>query len=100
MYVGATPYEASTLIPAINTWYHVALVRYSGTTKLYVDGTAVPGLSQADTNNYTRQYLTVGGWYSTAYLLNGYISNFRVTRFARYTSDFNTNLPSGPFPIG
>jgi hypothetical protein len=96
-FIGTTAYEATSLIPSINTWYHVAMVRYSGTTKLYVDGTAVPGLSQADTNNYTKQYLTIGGWFGTGNLLDGYIDDFRVSRFARYTANFTA--PTAPFPV-
>ena len=70
-----------------NTWYHTAVVRNSGTTKLYVNGTEV--ISVADTNNYTGTYMVIGGYYDTSYLHNGYIDDLRITRgYARYTSNF------------
>ena len=71
-----------------NTWYHFAMVRNSGALKLYVNGTAVITIA-SDTTNYTCSNLVVGGYYSTTYLLNGYIDDFRITKgVARYTSNF------------
>ena len=85
MFAGTTQYT-HTGLPQINTWYHVAMVRNSGTTKLYVDGTEY--LSASDTTNYTDTYFIIGGWYSTSYLMDGYIDEFRISRKARYTSNF------------
>ena len=62
------------------------MVRNSGTTKLYVDGTEY--LSASDTTNYTDTYFIIGGWYNTDYLMDGYIDEFRMTLKARYTSNF------------
>ena len=77
----------STVTYSTNTWYHVALVRNSGTTRLYVDGTSV--ISQSDTTNYTGGNICIGGFYSTSFLMYGYIDDFRVTRgIARYTATF------------
>lgn len=73
--------------PANNTWYHVAVVRNSGTTKVYLDGVSV--MSVTDTANYTGTFLGIAGIYSTAYLMNGYIQDLRITRgHARYTANF------------
>ncbi len=86
IYYGTT-YTQSGVVPTTGVWYHTAYVRSSGTTKLYVNGTSV--ISVADTTNYTDQYFTIGGWYSTAFLLNGYIDDFRITKgYARYTTTF------------
>lgn len=76
-----------------NTWHHLAVVRSSSVTKLYLDGiletTVGTAGSIADTYDYTGTYLIVGGYYSTSYLFNGYIDDFRITRgYARYTSTF------------
>ena len=68
------------------TWYHVALVRSSGTLKLYIDGTSAYSVS--DTNNYTGTYLAIGGSYSTSFLMTGHIDEFRVSNSARYTANF------------
>ena len=85
MFAGTTQYT-HTGLPSTNTWYHVAMVRNSGTTKLYVDGTEY--LSASDTTNYTDTYFIIGGWYNTDYLMDGYIDEFRMTLKARYTSNF------------
>ena len=78
---------------ATSTWTHVALVRSSGVTKLYINGsldtTVGTAGSIADTTSYTMQYIVVGGYYSTAYLWNGYVSNLRIVKgTAVYTSNF------------
>ena len=86
MFAGTTQYT-HTVTPGINTWYHVAQVRYSGTTKLYIDGVSV--LSASDSTDYDDTYFIVGGWYSTDYLMDGYIDDFRITQGkARYTTNF------------
>jgi hypothetical protein len=87
IYHGTTFTQSTGNVPAINTWYHTAIVRSSGTTKLYVNGVSI--ISVADTTNYTDQYFTIGGWYSTGFLFNGYIDDLRITRgVARYTANF------------
>ena len=85
LFWGTTQLTHST-VPATNTWYHVAMVRHSGTTKLHIDGTLI--LQVADSTDYTDTYFTVGGWYNTDYLMDGYIDDFRITHKARYTSNF------------
>ena len=87
-YNGANQITGSTL--TINTWNHIALVRYSGVTKLYINGVQ-SGSSYTDTNNYTSGVNTgiVGGFYDGSASWNGYIDDFRITRgIARYTSNF------------
>ena len=73
---------------ATNTWYHIALVRNSGTINFYVDGTSVN--SESDTNDYSGVYLAIGGYYSTSFLLTGNIDEFRISNTARYTANFTT----------
>ena len=68
-------------------WYHVALVRNSGTTSLYINGTKIH--STTDNTNYNGTYIVIGGYYSTSYLLDGSLSNFRVVKgTAVYTDSF------------
>jgi hypothetical protein len=79
------------------TWYHIAFVRSSGTLKLYIDG--VFDSSSSDTRNYNAVgELWVGqvpenvsgrAW-------NGYIDEFRISKFARYTANFS--VPTAAFP--
>ena len=88
---GATGSSSFSL--SLNNWYHVALVRSSGVTKLYVDG--VEKMSTTDTYDYQGTNLAIGGYYSTSNLMNGDISNFRVVKgTAVYTSSFTP--PTAP----
>ena len=76
-----------------NTWYHLAYVRASSVLKLYVNGTSVASVS--DTYNYDGTTLCIGGYYTTSYLMNGNISNFRIVKgTALYTSNFTS--PTSP----
>jgi hypothetical protein len=86
-YVGADRITGSTL--SANTWYHIALVRYSGTTKLYVNGVQ-SGASYDDTNNYALNTGSprIGAAFNNTVSVNGYIDDFRISRFARYVSNF------------
>tara|TARA_B100000965_G_scaffold66159_1_gene51858 strand:+ start:4363 stop:6408 length:2046 start_codon:yes stop_codon:yes gene_type:complete len=95
IYRGTTWDEpVSSQVPSTNTWYHMALVRNSGTVKLYIDGAVM--VSATDTTNYTDTYFVIGGWYSTGYLMHGRIDEFRITHKARYTSTFD--VPTEAFP--
>jgi hypothetical protein len=73
-----------------NTWYHVAVVRYSGTTKLYVNGTQ-EGSSYTDSNTYltgTQRPLIGNGW-DGGYALYGYLEEVRISKgIARWTTNF------------
>jgi hypothetical protein len=85
IYYGGTQANGGTQ-PSLNTWYHTALVRSGTSLKLYVNGVAT--ITVTDTTNYTGTFLTVGGYYSTSYLMAGYIDDFRITKYARYTANF------------
>ncbi len=82
-------------------WYHIAVSRGSGSTRLFVNGTQ-SGSTYADTNNYTIAPLGVGTYWEagapfTTSTLNGYIDDLRITRgYARYTANFTA--PSTAFP--
>lgn len=76
---------------AVNTWYHVAVVRNGNDYNIYRDGTSIA----SGTNSYSQSQLTEGisVGYSTAsgsnLYLNGFISNARVVNgTAVYTSSF------------
>lgn len=85
-YANTVAYGSAT---STQTWIYLALVRSSGSLKLYINGTADATFgTKTDTTNYTGQNLCVGGYYSTAYLWNGYIDDLRVTKYARYTTNF------------
>lgn len=93
---GADRITSSAL--SAQTWYHVAIVRSSGSTKLYINGTQ-SGSTYTDTNNYVGPNFWLGAYppNPVANLLNGYIDDFRVTKSAVYTSNFTP--PSGPLRL-
>lgn len=75
-----------------NTWYHFAVVRQSGITKVYRDGT-LRGSQITDTNNITENATTfvVGNTntFATNAAFVGYITNFRFIKgLAVYTGNF------------
>jgi hypothetical protein len=88
IYVGGQgSITGSSFALSVNTWYHTAVVRNSGTTKLYINGTEE--ISVSDTYNYTGTYMAIGGYYSTTYLHTGHIRDVRVIKgTAQYTSAF------------
>jgi hypothetical protein len=78
----------SEATPSATTWIHFAYVRTSGVIKIFIDGSQI-GSDIAFTGDYKANgILTIAGYYSTSYLLNGYIDSYRVTLKARYTSNF------------
>ena len=74
--------------PHPGQWYHVALVRHSSKTSLYINGELKIGPID-DTTNYNFDDMLIGGYYSNNYGLDGQISNFRIVKgSAVYTSSF------------
>ena len=70
------------------SWNHIALVRHSAVTTLYLNGNKI-GSHSSDTRNLSGTYLGIGGYYSSSYTMDGFISNFRVVKgTAVYTSSF------------
>ena len=93
---GGDSRNSSSVTPSTSTWYHTAVVRTSGTIKVFVDGTQVVS-DFTDTTDFTdRDSLVIGGFFSTDYLLDGYIDEFRISHVARYTSNFTA--PTTEFP--
>ena len=88
-------FKPGTTSPVIGTWYHVAVVRSSGTTKLYVNGTS-EATSTTAINGGTNWRIghTISGNTASTYYLLGYISNFRVVTSAVYTTNFTP--PTAP----
>jgi hypothetical protein len=81
---------------ATGQWYHIALCRSSGSTRLFIDGVQ-SGSTYSDPNNYgggSAAPLGIGTFWSggspyTLSTLNGYISNVReVKGTALYTTTF------------
>ena len=87
IYANDTSTAMSTKV-ITDQWVHLAVVRDSGTTKLFVNGNQ-DATTISDSRNYSGTYLAVGGYYSSSYLWVGYIQDFRVYKgVAKYTSNF------------
>jgi hypothetical protein len=94
-----TYYQNGTLIVSSiavtqDDWTHVALVRNSGTTTLYVGGAS--GGTYADSIDFTAPYVDIGGtFFATDLWLTGQISNLRMVKgTAVYTTPFTP--PTAP----
>lgn len=99
IYANGTSYQAPNNTLPYNSWTHFAIVRSSNVTKLYANGSLVTSIGSSgsitDNTNYTGLYVAVGGYYSTSYLMTGYVSNFRIVKgTAVYTSNFTP--PTAP----
>ena len=76
-------------------WYHIAVARSSGTTKMFKNGTQI-GSDYSDSNNYTSSVLELGQRsVSDGLEFNGKLSNVRVVLgTALYTANFD--VPTAP----
>ncbi len=92
---GGDSRKYSSVTPSAHAWHHTAVVRTSGTIKVFVNGTQVISDFTDSTDFSDRDSLVIGGFYSTTYLLDGYISGFRYVKgTAVYTSAFTP--PTAP----
>lgn len=81
---------------SINTWYHIALSRNSGSSRLFVNGTQV-GSTYADSGNYTSSPLIYAANYPLNFPMQGYMDEARLTiGVGRYTTNFTP--PVSAFP--
>jgi len=83
---------------SINTWYHIAIVRYGNTVKCYINGTAeATTLDVTGQDFHSKAALMIGNTpvnFATEGL-NGWIDEFRISKVARWTSNFTP--PSEPY---
>jgi hypothetical protein len=78
-------------------WTHCALVRSSGVFKYYADGTAIgsPWSNASDISGST-EGVSIGRWNpATNGDFTGWIDEFRISKVARWTSDFTA--PTAPY---
>lgn len=86
---------SGTFTPSLNTWYHLACTRNSGTIRLFVDGVQISSASNS-LNYTTTENLSIGRSHSDNFL-NGYTDDIRITKgVARYTTTFTP--PSAQLP--
>ena len=91
----------STVIPTINVWTHLALVRYNGTISLFINGVSKVTASAGTTALQTTTSSFYVGYYpyfsSGARSFSGYVDDVRLTKMARYTT--STFTPPTSIPI-
>lgn len=93
--VGLVLYVFNTLqlsvpnVLTVNAWTAVALVRYAGTTKVYINGVAQSS-TWADTTSYLAYDPVIGtdDYAHGGLQMNGCLDEFRVSNVARYTSNY------------
>jgi hypothetical protein len=83
---------------ATGQWYHVAVARASGSTRMYVNGTQV-GSTYLDSTNYTSSSAPIIGALFDGYSMNGFIDELRITvgNNRGYTGSTIT-VPTAAFP--
>lgn len=87
---GGSGVTVSETAPSLNTWFHWACVRSSGTIRLYINGVSTTSTGSA-TANINSTYMTIGREMVnyTNYYWVGNISNVRAVKgTAVYTSNF------------
>lgn len=92
--INDTTLQVSSTAFTLNTWTHFALVRYSSVYYLYINGVLATSTASLGTQNYTSSMLIIGAHMNppTVQMYTGYIDDFRVTKYARYTSSFTPPL--------
>jgi len=87
---GSTVAWLSSGITSTNTWYHIAVVRRSGTTTIYTQGSSV-GNSSAYTQSNLATTMKIGAaTAAVGFLINGWMDEFRISKgIARWETDFN-----------
>jgi hypothetical protein len=93
LYVNGAYVITTTLTISIGAWSHVAVSRFNGSTKVFINGTQ-SGVTYTDTNNYgTTKPLSIGSSYTSDSHFVGYISNIRIVKgTAVYTTAFTPSL--------
>jgi len=83
---GSTRIDGSASPLSLNTWHHIAVSRFNGWTRLFVDGTQV-GSTYRDLNDYgDTKPIKFGGNYLGTELFTGHIDDIHVTRESLYQS--------------
>lgn len=85
---GGTDWTTTTTC-SLNAWSHIAIVKSSNQTQIYVNGVGV-ATSFADTRTYASRPLTIGNSYqnTSGNGYTGYLDDLRISTNARYTNNF------------
>jgi len=97
--VGVRSTISATNVFTLNTWHHVALVQYSDTLVVYVDGVVeitIDPMAQNIDNDIPFYVGAFNAAITSPWI--GWIDEFRVSKgIARWTEDFSGSLPSSEY---
>ncbi|MBW9113164.1 LamG domain-containing protein [Rhizobium cauense] len=92
----------STTALVAGTWYHIAVSRVSGTTRMFVNGVK-EGVDYVDGGNYVAPptAIWIGCDYTGAGNPNGNIEEYRISKIGRYAANFTpAAVPYSVDPAG
>lgn len=81
---GGSPTQIACTLPSTNTWFHYCLMRSGSTVYAFLNG-VLQGTTTWSETLFAAGSLLIGG-YGSAYFCPGYMSNFRVTNTAVYST--------------
>jgi len=94
---GGDKTATSSVDVAIDTWYHIAAVRYGNTVTIYIDGTARGTVDVTGcTVNNSANLITIAAYSAPADFFSGWIDEVRISKgIARWTANFTP--PTAPY---
>lgn len=87
---------SSTASMTVNAWNFVALTKSSGVVRIFVNGSTDGSTYMSSQALSSTMRITIGSQFNSAETFIGFIDEWRVTKIARYTSNFS--VPTAPFP--
>ena len=100
LYINNTSYNWNPGNVPISSWTHLALVRSSGTIKVFINGTESFSVSNGGDLGFSKP-LYIGGRSNGSETFAGFIDEIRILKgigTAKYTSNFDVRTLSAPFP--
>lgn len=91
---GGSGQSKSDVTATVNQWYHLAAVKTGTTYYLYVNGTRYTTQSGAGSAS-SSTVVNIGSRNNSANYISGYIADFRISNYSRYTTSTIT-VPAVP----
>ena len=92
LWLGGTWIANATLSNYLNTWVHFAIVKSASNIKVYKDGVAIINVANTSNIAFTGAFnIGAKDGSNAGESFNGYITNFRFSNAAMYTSNFTVS---------